>query len=227
MIGDATRDILVFTFLLIKARRMSTQDGPTVFIVDDDRDVRESLHELMESVGLHSKSFGTAQEFLSSQRSDGPSCLILDVRLPGISGLDLQHELKKGKVSIPIIFLTAHADVPMSVNAMKSGAIEFLTKPFRHQDLLDAVQRSLARDRIGREKQRDLSELRQRYNALSVREREVMSRVVTGMLNKQVAAELDASEGTIKMHRSQVMKKMQAKSLPELVRMADKLKSIT
>ena len=206
---------------------MNTQDVPTVFIVDDDRDVRESLQELLESVGLQSKSFGTAQEFLLSPRSDGPSCLILDVRLPGISGLDLQHELKRGKVSIPIIFLTAHADVPMSVKAMKSGAVEFLTKPFRQQDLLDAVQRSLTRDRIVREKQRDTAELRQRYNTLSVREREVMNLVVSGLLNKQIAAELGASEATVKMHRSQVMKKMQAKSLPELVRMADKLKSIT
>lgn len=206
---------------------MSTQDVPTVFIVDDDKDMRESLQELLESVGLLSKSFGTAKDFLSSPRSDGPSCLILDVRLPGISGLDLQHELKKGKVSIPIIFLTAHADVPMSVKAMKSGAVEFLTKPFRQQDLLDAVQRSLTRDRIVREKQRDIAELRQRQNGLSVREREVMNLVVSGMLNKQIAAELGASEATVKMHRSQVMKKMQAESLPDLVRMADKLKSTT
>jgi RNA polymerase sigma factor (sigma-70 family) len=206
---------------------MSTQDVPTVFIVDDDIDVRESVQELLESVGLHSRSFGTAHEFLSSPRNDGPSCLILDVRLPGISGLDLQRELKREKASIPIIFLTAHADVPMSVSAMKSGAVEFLTKPYRHQDLLDAVQRSLTRDRIVREKQRDTAELRQRYNTLSVREREVMNLVVSGMLNKQIAAELGASEATVKMHRSQAMKKMQAKSLPELVRMADKLKSIT
>ena len=206
---------------------MSTQDVPTVFIVDDDKDMRESLQELLESVGLPSKSFGTAKEFLSSPRSDGPSCLILDVRLPGISGLDLQHELKRGKVSIPIIFLTAHADVPMSVKAMKSGAVEFLTKPFRQQDLLDAVQRSLTRDRIVRERQRDTAELQQRSNTLSVREREVMSLVVSGMLNKQIAAELGASEATVKMHRSQVMKKMQAESLPDLVRMADKLKSTT
>jgi FixJ family two-component response regulator len=206
---------------------MSTQDVPTVFIVDDDRDVRESLEELLESVGLPSQSFGTAQQFLSSPRGNGPSCLILDVRLPGISGLDLQYELKREKVSIPIIFLTAHADVPMSVQAMKSGAAEFLTKPFRQQDLLDAVQRSLTRDRIVRETQRDNAELRQRYNTFSIREREVMSLVVSGMLNKQIAAELGASEATIKMHRSQVMKKMQAKSLPELVRMADKLKPMT
>jgi len=203
---------------------MSAQNVPTVFIVDDDADVRESLQELLESVGLHSQSFRTAQEFLAVGRSDSPCCLILDVRLPGISGLDLQHELKKGKISIPIIFLTAHGDVPMSVRAMKSGAVEFLTKPFRHQDLLDAVQRSLARACILREKERNLSELRHRHEALSIREREVMNLVVSGMLNKQVAAELGASEATIKMYRSQVMKKMQAKSLPELVRMADKVK---
>jgi FixJ family two-component response regulator len=207
------------------AREMGAQNVPTVFIVDDDADVRESLRELLESVGLHSQSFGTAQEFLAVGRTDGPSCLILDVRLPGISGLDLQHELKRGRISIPIIFLTAHADVPMSVKAMKSGAVEFLTKPFRHQDLLDAVQRSLTRDRILRENERELTELRHRCERLSVREREVMNLVVSGMLNKQVAAELAASEATIKMYRSQVMKKMQAKSLPELVRMADKLRS--
>ena len=194
-----------------------------VFVVDDDAPLRESLKNLMRSVGLRVEAFASAQEFLRSTRPDVPGCLVLDVRLPGLSGLDLQQQMAEGDRDMPIIFITGHGDIPMTVQAMKAGAVEFLTKPFRDQDLLDAIQQALARDRQAREQRAQSDALRRRYRVLTPREREVMARVVAGLLNKQIAAELGTSEAAVKVHRQHVMAKMGAGSLAALVRMADRL----
>jgi FixJ family two-component response regulator len=202
-----------------------SSDSPCVFIVDDDPGVRRSIQDLLSSVALRSESFATPREFLDSKRADCPGCLVLDVRLPGMSGLDFHRLLADAGVTIPTIFITGHGDIPMSVRAMKSGAVEFLTKPFRPQELLDAVQQAIDRDRRFREQRREIALVHSRYQRLTAREREVMALVVSGMLNKQIASKLGTGEHTVKIHRSQVMKKMEAYSLPALIRMADTLTS--
>ena len=201
---------------------MSETDG-LVFIVDDDASMRESLKNLIRSVGLRVEAFTSAQEFLRSEHPNVPGCLVLDVRLKGLSGLDLQKRIAEADMEIPIIFISGHGDIPMTVQAMKAGAVEFLTKPLRDQDLLDAIQHALERDRKAREQREEIQKLRRRFESLTQREREVMGLVVTGLLNKQIAAELGTSEATVKIHRHQVMDKMAANSVAELVRMSDRL----
>ena len=197
--------------------------APIVFVVDDDPSVRRSIKRLIGSVGLQVELFGSAQEFLLSKRPDAPSCLVLDIRLPGISGLDFQHELAEANIHIPIIFITAHGDIPMTVRAMKAGAVEFLTKPFREQDLLDAIQPALERDRARRQGDAEIAVFRERFESLTPREREVLPWVVSGLLSKQIADAIGTSEASVKVHRSQLMRKMAADSVADLVRMAEKM----
>jgi FixJ family two-component response regulator len=201
-----------------------TEADAIVFVIDDDASIREALESLVRSVGLQVETFRSPREFLKMQLPQVASCLVLDVRLPGVSGLDFHRQLAEAKIQIPVIFITGHGDIPMSVRAMKAGAVEFLTKPFRDQDLLDAIQLSLKKDRARREREGEISILKQRFQSLTPREQEVLPWVVSGKLNKQIAAELGTSEATVKVHRSQLMRKMGAESLADLVRMADKMK---
>jgi FixJ family two-component response regulator len=200
-------------------------DEPIVYVVDDEMSIRNSTKELAESVGLRVQTFATAQDFLQTERPDVPGCLVLDVRLPGLSGFDLQRELCKSKNPLPVIFVTGHGDIPMSVKAMKAGAIDFLAKPYRHQDLLDAITQAIERDRLARKQRSELLEVRSHYETLTPREREVMSFLVKGFLNKQVAAELGMTVPTVKFHRAHLLEKMKAESIAELVRMSERLEA--
>jgi len=200
-----------------------SEEQPIVFVIDDDPSVRDAVTDLLQSVGVEVKAFRSAQEFLQSKRPDAPGCIVLDVRLPGASGLEFQRTLSKSNIHLPIIFISGHGDIPMSVHAMKSGAIEFLTKPLREQELLDAIQTGIDHDRAQRQEAKVVAELQQRFDSLTPREREVLALVVTGRRNKQIAAQAKLSEMTVKVHRSQIMRKMRAKSLVDLVRMADSL----
>jgi FixJ family two-component response regulator len=212
---------------MIQATQAVRPEQAVVFVIDDDSSVRDALDSLIRSVALNVRSFGTTEEFLRTKRPDAPGCIVLDVRLPGLSGLDFQREMARSDIHLPVIFITGHGDVPMSVRAIKAGAIEFLTKPFRDQDLIDAIHVGIERDRLRRQSAAIIAKLRGRFDSLTSREREIMLQVASGRPNKQIAAELKLSEFTVKVHRGHVMRKMKARSLADLVRMADKLQDVT